>query len=141
MAHRAQPHPAKRFSRTRTADSSLSRRLLERRAKVIKALAHPSRLAMVDALAEGEMCVCDLQALVGADMSTVSKHLSLMRNAGIVLSDKRGLQVFYRLRVPCLLSFFSCVDAVFENPDAELVQLLPRRGRTPRQVVSRHSSK
>lgn len=102
---------------------------LERRARVIKALAHPSRLAMVDALAAGERCVCELQALVGADMSTVSKHLSLLRDAGIVRSSKRGLQVFYRLRVPCLLSFLECVDAVFENPDQERVDLpLPSSG-------------
>ncbi len=78
---------------------------------------------MVDALAAGEQCVCDLQALVGADMSTVSKHLSLLRSAGIVLSEKRGQQVWYRLRVPCLLSFFSCVDAVFADPDADLVEV------------------
>ncbi len=78
---------------------------------------------MVDALSTGEQCVCDLQARVGADMSTVSKHLSLLRSAGIVLSEKRGQQVWYRLRVPCLLSFFSCVDAVFADPDADLVEV------------------
>jgi DNA-binding transcriptional ArsR family regulator len=107
-----------------------SARLFERRTRVMKALAHPSRLAMVDALAGGEKCVCDLQAFVGADMSTVSKHLSLLRNAGLVLSSKRGLQVWYRLRVPCLLDFFSCVDAVFADPDADRVDVpLPgRRG-------------
>ncbi len=98
-------------------------RLLERRTTVMKALAHPSRLLMVEALSAGEQCVCDLQALVGADMSTVSKHLSLLRAAGVVLSEKRGQQVFYRLRVPCLLSVLSCVDAVFEDPDADLVEL------------------
>ncbi len=135
----ARPRPAASETRTRAGpEGSPRHRVLERRAKVIKALAHPSRLAMVDALAQGEKCVCELQALVGADMSTVSKHLSLLRDAGIVLSDKRGLQVFYRLRVPCLLSFFSCVDAVFENPDAELVQLLRRpERRLVRQTGSR----
>jgi DNA-binding transcriptional ArsR family regulator len=108
-------------------------RLLERRTTVMKALAHPSRLLMVDALSAGERCVCDLQALVGADMSTVSKHLSLLRSAGIVLSAKRGQQVWYRLRVPCLLSFFSCVDAVFADPDADLVEVpLPAPGATDR---------
>jgi ArsR family transcriptional regulator len=95
-----------------------ARRLFERRTKVMKALAHPSRLAMVDALAGGERCVCDLQALVGADMSTVSKHLSLLREAGVVLSEKRGQQVWYRLE------FFSCVDAVFADPDAERVDVV-----------------
>lgn len=115
-----------RMTKARAASAEDARRLarlLERRTQVMKALAHPSRLLMVDALSSGERCVCDLQELVGADLSTVSKHLSLLKAAGIVLSEKRGQQVFYRLRVPCLLSFFSCVDAVFANPDADLVEL------------------
>lgn len=98
-------------------------RHLERRTTVMKALAHPSRLLMVEALSSGERCVRDLKELVGADLSTVSKHLSLLKAAGIALSEKRGQQVFYRLRVPCLLSFFSCVDAVFADPDADLVDI------------------
>ena len=104
-------------------------RLLERRTTVMKALAHPNRLLMVEALSPGERCVCDLQELVGADLSTVSKHLSLLKAAGVVRSEKRGQQVFYRLRVPCLLSFFSCIDAVFADPDADLVEVpLPASG-------------
>jgi ArsR family transcriptional regulator len=87
----------------------------KQKATVLKALAHPSRLIMIDALAEGEKCVCELQQLVGADISTVSKHLSVMKNAGIVTDRKEGLKVFYRLRVPCVLRFFDCVDAVLRE--------------------------
>ena len=72
----------------------------KRRAQIIKAMAHPSRLAMLDALAEGERCVCDLQKIVGSDMSTVSKHLTVMKAAGLVEDRKEGLWVHYRLRVP-----------------------------------------
>ena len=89
------------------------------RAKVIKAMAHPSRLQMIDALSEGERCVCELQKLVGADISTVSKHLSLMKAAGLVLDRRQGLQVFYRLRVPCILRFFDCVEAVIKETTAK----------------------
>jgi ArsR family transcriptional regulator len=84
----------------------------ERKAQIIKALAHPSRLMIVDALAEGEKCVNDLTEIVGADMSTVSKHLTVMKSAGLVVDRKQGLQVIYRLRVPCILNFFGCVTAV-----------------------------
>lgn len=84
------------------------------RALVIKAMAHPSRLMMIDALAEREQCVCELRALVGSDMSTVSKHLSVLKAAGIVQDRKVGLQVFYRLRVPCITRFFDCVESVLE---------------------------
>jgi len=88
---------------------------LAARATVIKAMAHPSRLCIIETLSTGEHCVCDLQSAVGADMSTVSKHLSQLKSAGIVESDKRGQQVFYRLKVPCILNFMGCVEAVLER--------------------------
>jgi len=85
------------------------------RAEVLKALGHPSRVLMVEELSRGERCVCELTALVGADVSTVSKHLSILRNAGIVDFEKRGTQVFYRLIMPCTAAFFQCVDAILEK--------------------------
>ena len=84
----------------------------KQKASVIKALAHPSRLAMVEALADGERCVCELQALVGSDMSTVSKHLTILKHAGIVSDRKQGLWVYYSLRTPCVAGFLGCIDAV-----------------------------
>ena len=93
----------------------MNREAYEARARVIKALAHPSRLIILEALSEGEKCVCELTELVGADISTVSKHLALMKAAGLVDDRKVGLQVFYRLRVPCILNFFGCVEAVLRE--------------------------
>ena len=84
----------------------------EAKARMMKALAHPTRLFMVEELANGERCVCELRDMVGADISTVSKHLALLKTAGIVTDDKRGLQVFYRLKTPCVLGFFDCVQKV-----------------------------
>jgi len=78
-------------------------------AKVLKALAHPSRLLMVEELSKGEHCVCELAEMVGAQMATVSRHLSQLKHAGIVEDDKRGAQVFYRLRTPCVMNFFACI--------------------------------
>jgi ArsR family transcriptional regulator len=96
----------------------------EARAKVIKALAHPARLIIVDELAEhGERCVCELTELVGTDMSTVSRHLSQLKNAGLLVQEKRGTMVYYRLRVKCLTNFFSCVEAVLEQNAEEHRQL------------------
>lgn len=84
----------------------------EARAAVVKAMAHPTRLFIVDELSRRERCVCELRDMVGADISTVSKHLSILKNAGIVTDEKRGNQVFYTLRCPCILKFFSCVESV-----------------------------
>jgi DNA-binding transcriptional ArsR family regulator len=85
---------------------------LKAQAKVLKALAHPTRLLLVEELARKTRCVCELTEAAGLDISTVSKHLSLLRNAGIVEDDKRGQQVFYSLKTPCVLNFFQCVESV-----------------------------
>ncbi len=76
----------------------------EARANILKALAHPTRLFIVDELARsGQRCVCELTEMIGVDMSTVSRHLAILKNAGIVDGEKRGAQVYYRLRVQCVL--------------------------------------
>ena len=87
----------------------------EARARIIKAMAHPARLFIVDELSKnGERCVCDLTEMIGTDMSTVSRHLSQLKEAGIVEVEKRGQMVFYRLRVKCILNFFDCVESVIK---------------------------
>lgn len=95
------------------------------RANVLKALAHPSRLLMVEALADGARCVCELQGMVGSDMSTVSKHLSVLKNAGIVADERRGTMIYYHLLTPCVLNFFGCIESVL-NAKAAPVQTVIR---------------
>ena len=85
------------------------------RADIAKALAHPSRLMMVDALEDGPRCVCELTALVGADQSTVSKHLAVLKQAGIVDDRKEGTMTYYRLKVCCLTKFGDCVETVLKE--------------------------
>jgi ArsR family transcriptional regulator len=85
------------------------------RAEIVKALAHPTRLMMVDKLAAGECCVCELRDLAGVDISTVSRHLALLQKAGIIASDKRGLYVYYRLCCPCIGDFFGCIERILQK--------------------------
>ncbi|MBN1593831.1 MAG: helix-turn-helix transcriptional regulator [Candidatus Coatesbacteria bacterium] len=93
----------------------------EARAAIIKALAHPTRLFIVDQLEGGKRCVCELTRMIGVDMSTVSKHLSVLRAVGIVQDEKVGQQVFYQLKVPCVLSFLGCVESVIKsNAEAQM---------------------
>ncbi|MBT3279116.1 MAG: winged helix-turn-helix transcriptional regulator [Phycisphaerales bacterium] len=84
---------------------------LDTRAGILKAMAHPTRLLVLEELADGERCVCDLQTLIGSDMSTVSKHLSVLKTAGLIEPRRAGMNVFYTLMTPCLLQFFSCIEA------------------------------
>ena len=87
----------------------------EARAAVAKALAHPSRLIVLEALAEKDLCVCELTELVGADQSTVSKHLAVLKHAGIVDVRKEGVKTFYRLKIKCLEGFWGCVETVLKQ--------------------------
>ncbi|MEW6382026.1 MAG: metalloregulator ArsR/SmtB family transcription factor [bacterium] len=100
----------------------------EARARVIKALAHPTRLFIVDELSRGEQCVCELTERIGADMSTVSKHLAVLKSAGLVQDEKYGTQVYYRLRTPCILKFLNCVESVIESTAREQLGLVECKG-------------
>jgi len=84
----------------------------EGRAKIMKAMSHPTRLVIVAELARGERCVCELTEIIGDHISTVSKHLAVLKNAGIVSSHKNGSHMLYRLRVPCAVDFLDCVERV-----------------------------
>lgn len=92
-------------------------RRFSQQVKVFKALAHETRMLVVDELSRGERCVCELTELAGIDVSTMSKHLRVLREAGIVDSEKRGMQVYSRLLTPCVLKLLSCVHNVSERPD------------------------
>ncbi len=94
--------------------------LIQEQAKIFKALGHPSRLLMVDALQKGALCVCDLQTIVGDDMSTVSRHLAVLREAGVVSSRKEGTTIYYSLELCCLSKFLNCTrDHVARRIEAQ----------------------
>lgn len=84
------------------------------RARILKALAHPSRIFIVEKLSEKPHCVCELTEMIGADTSTVSKHLSILKNAGIIEDEKRGTSVYYSLRCQCIMKFMSCIEQVIK---------------------------
>ena len=84
----------------------------KKRSEIMKALAHPTRLFIIDFLADGEKCVCEIVEQVGVDISTISKHLLVMKNAGLVEDEKRGLNVFYKLICPCVSSLFTCLEDI-----------------------------
>ena len=99
------------------------------RAEIIKALSHPARLFIVDELAKGERCVGDLAEMLALDISTVSRHLAILRAGGIVSSRKEGNTVFHSLSMPCVLRFFTCAEAVLRRRLEESKRALADRAR------------
>lgn len=85
------------------------------RADVLKALAHPSRLYMVEKIREAPHCVCELSELVGSDTSTVSKHLSILKSAGILRDRKEGTTVYYSLACDCIDEILTSVESIVSS--------------------------
>lgn len=81
----------------------------EEEAELLKALGHPTRLWIVRQLADGEHCVCDFVNAVGVKFATVSQHLAVLKQAGILSDEKRGKSVYYRLTCPCVLRMLACL--------------------------------
>ena len=84
--------------------------LYEARAEVFRALAHPARLRILECLGAGERCVCELQTVAGGSLPTVSRHLAQMKAAGLLGCRREGVNIYYRLLVPCVIDVFACID-------------------------------
>jgi DNA-binding transcriptional ArsR family regulator len=91
----------------------------EAQAQIMKALSHPTRLLIVHELANNEKCVCELTETAGVDTSTISKHLAIMKNAGVVECEKRGTSIYYSLKMKCVLNFFVCANEVLRKKAQE----------------------
>jgi ArsR family transcriptional regulator len=72
-------------------------RLRQLKADLLKTLGQPTRLKILELLVNGERCVCEIFPAIGGEQSNVSKHLGFLRSQGIVIADRRGMRVFYRL--------------------------------------------
>ncbi|MBT4763192.1 MAG: winged helix-turn-helix transcriptional regulator [Bdellovibrionaceae bacterium] len=83
----------------------------EKHAEIFKSLGHPTRLMLAHKLKKKELCVCELNEFVDIDQSTLSRHLKVLKDAGVLKSEKKSMQVFYSLRVPCLLdNVLECIE-------------------------------
>ncbi len=98
--------------------------LYDKQAVIAKAIAHPVRVAALEFVKDGEQCVCDIAEAVGTERSNLSKHLSVMVNAGVLVSRKEGLKVFYRIKTPCVMKFLGCLKDCLKEQIAEQQKML-----------------
>lgn len=94
---------------------TMDKRRLEQLSGVFKALSHPARLWMVEQLFESEKCVCEFVDVLKLDFSTVSKHLSILKQYHIIEDDKRGKNVYYHLRAKCIPTILTCLENSIMN--------------------------
>jgi DNA-binding transcriptional ArsR family regulator len=85
------------------------------RAEILKALAHPVRVLIVDRLTLGEQCVSELSRLARINQSNISRHLATLKKVGIIADRRVGMNVFYRLQTPSILKTFDCALDVIKS--------------------------
>ena len=93
-------------------------------ANILKAIAHPIRLYIIELLSDGEKCVNEIDEKLHIDVSTVSRHLSTLRKAGIVHYEKRGNQIYYSLKIPCVLNFLHCAQDVLKEQVEKKIKII-----------------
>lgn len=101
------------------AEKQPTRSRLKRQAEVFKALGHPGRMAIVHALAAGPVCACELAGVARLSASTTSRHLTVLRHAGVIRDERRGQKIFYHLSYPCVLSFAECLERIDAGEQVE----------------------
>ena len=106
----------------------VERRLLELHAGTCRTLAHPTRLAVIEALRSGERTVTDLVDTVGTTAANLSQHLAAMRDAGVVEARREGRYAFYRISDPRILKAFQLMREVLVNRLARDAELAERAG-------------
>lgn len=95
----------------------------EARANIIKAMGHPTRLFILEEIYKNERCVNELTEMIGSDISTVSRHLSVLKNSGLVLDEKRGNNIYYKLRTRCIVDFIGCIETVIKTKIEDDIQI------------------
>jgi DNA-binding transcriptional ArsR family regulator len=86
------------------------------RAKIFKALGHPTRLYIIELLnKEGKRCVCELTEILGYDISTISKHLAVLKDACLVTTERKGNLIIYSSLIPCISNVIECIECRYDE--------------------------
>ena len=104
----------------------MNQKILEGQASILKALGQPTRLQILELLKNGERCVCEIFPAIHQEQANVSKHLSILKQAGILESRKDGLRILYRIKVPEILNLLTGVSKLLKAQASEQHRLLNR---------------
>jgi ArsR family transcriptional regulator len=94
------------------------------KANVFHALAHPTRIAVIEVLREGELSAGAIQERLSVEQANLSQHLAILRTRQLVMNRKEGKQVFYSLRLPVLIKVLDIMRRYVQAHPTETVQML-----------------
>ena len=89
--------------------------LYEKKAQIFKTLSNTVRLEIMDFLADGEKCVCEIVENLNYDQPHISKSLIKLKEAGLIKDRNEGLNVYYSLKICCMGDFFNCLNKILET--------------------------
>ncbi len=98
--------------------------IVDKKSNVLKALAQPTRLKILELLRDGERCVCEMMPLLNEEQSNLSKHLASLRQAGIVDYRKEGVSTYYRIRHKEVLKIIDLAEEIVKNEMMKTIEML-----------------
>lgn len=99
-------------------------KLLELKAEILKVLAQPTRLKILEALRNGEKCICEIVPAINGEQSNISRHISMMQKSHLVSTRKEGVRVMVNVKDPKVFEILDKVSAILKNQMKEQEKLL-----------------
>jgi len=96
-------------------EESMEERVLELKAEILKTLAQPTRLKILELLRGGERCICEIVPAINGEQSNISRHISLMQKSHLVITRKDGVRVMVKVRDPKIFEILDKVSAILKN--------------------------
>lgn len=97
-------------------------------AEILKAIAQPTRLRIIELLRDGEHCVCEIYPAIGHEQSNTSRHLQMMLKSGILNQRKEGLKIYYSLRHPEVVQMVQLAEQIVLHEAARSAKLVRGKG-------------
>jgi DNA-binding transcriptional ArsR family regulator len=107
-------------------EAFMEEKVLELKAEILKALAQPTRLKILELLRDGEKCICEIVPAINGEQSNISRHISLMQKSHLVTTRKDGVKVMVSVRDPEIFNILDRISKVLKNQMKEQEKLFLR---------------
>ncbi len=102
----------------------MEERVLEMKAEILKALAQPTRLKILECIRGGEKCICEIVPEINGEQSNISRHISVMQKSRLVTTRKDGVRVMVKVRDPKIFTILDQVSGILKSQMSEQRQLI-----------------
>ncbi len=102
----------------------MDERVLELKAEILKALAQPTRLKILELIRNGEKCICEIVPALNGEQSNISRHISLMQKNNLVITRKEGVRVMVKVKDTKIFDILDKVSAILKSQVSEQSKLI-----------------